>query len=828
MMKTEETVVDALLASLAKAADHNREDAEAPAAVLWPDEKRDWERVIPRLRSIVPHLLVLGDYEPGNRTGPAIWLRCALAGKVPELALPPGMVPIIYLGGVSRSVFRHPEVCPNELKPLFEVQFRGAFWSQANGKDWTITAFLQTNHGGLQLKLAKDQATASATRRALEKLLDVPVAELRAKSASGELNSNYFDLLVRDDPVDDLLSWLADPGGTRKRWDAGRWEALLSYCAKECGIDPARDGPLVGVEHLGRQSKTAWKAAWKRFAAAPTRYLGLVEQLRRAKPKEKGGPLFNQPEEFWPQDNESAEAALRQSLADVISAPLSAARTRLIELDSAHKQRREWVWARLKLAPLALAVEHLWHLAEATRAPLTGASVADMTTAYIEHGWQADAAVLDALAAVSSSQDREVVAAAIAAVYSPWLRDAAELFQERARQEPLPGRSTARLAEVASGTCLLFADGLRFDLAQKVKQALEAKQIAVQLRHQFVALPSVTPTSKPAVSPVAGKLTGSTACEEFCPTVDITGYPLGGVMEHHAERDDYGSPSVHDADRDSYGGSSVRDAEQDKNGGKLDIQRFRKLLEEEGYQVLDARDVGEPAGRAWTEFGDLDKRGHELGIGLARAIPELLTNLVERVESLLAAGWREVRIVTDHGWLLVPGGLPKTDLPKYLTATRWGRCAVVKPAATIDLPCFSWFWSDDVRIACPPGIDSFIAGKEYGHGGLSLQECIVPQLTVQAGTGPVVSARIESFKWAGLRCRVKVDGGFENCRVDLRDKAADASTSLVGDAKPIAKDGTVSLVIEPELDSRDGTPTHLVLLDPGGNVIEKLALTVGG
>ena len=35
-----------------------------------------------------------------------------------------------------------------------------------------------------------------------------------------------------------------------------------------------------------------------------------------------------------------------------------------------------------------------------------------------------------------------------------------------------------------------------------------------------------------------------------------------------------------------------------------------------------------------------------------------------RVESLLAAGWREVRIVTDRGWLLLPGGLPKTDLPK--------------------------------------------------------------------------------------------------------------------------------------------------------------------
>ena len=32
------TVLDALLASLQKAADYNRDDTVRPAAVLWPDE----------------------------------------------------------------------------------------------------------------------------------------------------------------------------------------------------------------------------------------------------------------------------------------------------------------------------------------------------------------------------------------------------------------------------------------------------------------------------------------------------------------------------------------------------------------------------------------------------------------------------------------------------------------------------------------------------------------------------------------------------------------------------------------------------------------------
>ncbi len=92
----------------------------------------------------------------------------------------------------------------------------------------------------------------------------------------------------------------------------------------------------------------------------------------------------------------------------------------------------------------------------------------------------------------------------------------------------------------------------------------------------------------------------------------------------------------------------------------------------------------------------------------------------------------------------------------------------------------------------------------------------------------MVSAKIESFKWAGLRCRVKVEGNFEKCKVDLRDKAADASTSLVGEVKSVGKDGMVSLVVRPDQDSREGTASMLVLLDLAGNVLEKAPVTVGG
>ena len=124
---------------------------------------------------VQPQFLIFGPYDAANRTGPAIWLRCVLAGKVPEVSLPTTSVPILYLPGVSRATLRATEECPNELKPLAELQYRGVFWSQVNGKDWTVAAFLQTNHGGLQLKLARDTATSTSIRRSIEKLVDVPL-----------------------------------------------------------------------------------------------------------------------------------------------------------------------------------------------------------------------------------------------------------------------------------------------------------------------------------------------------------------------------------------------------------------------------------------------------------------------------------------------------------------------------------------------------------------------------------------------------------------------------------------------------------------------------
>src|SRR5271157_1175824 len=141
------TLLEAVKASLACAGRYNPGDVVAPAAVLWTDADSQWRPVVEHLHGLMPELLTLGEYAAETRTGPAIWLRCVIeaavrADKFPDLAWPAGTVPVIYMPGVSRQTLRAVEECPDALKPLVELQYRGAVWTQKNGKDWTVRAFL--------------------------------------------------------------------------------------------------------------------------------------------------------------------------------------------------------------------------------------------------------------------------------------------------------------------------------------------------------------------------------------------------------------------------------------------------------------------------------------------------------------------------------------------------------------------------------------------------------------------------------------------------------------------------------------------------------------
>jgi hypothetical protein len=118
------------------------EGTAEPVALLWTDADRQWVGLMPRLQTALPQVFTFGPYKPTERTGPAVWLRCVVDRALPEVHVPDGVVPILYLPGVSRQALRAGEDCPRELQPLVELLYRGRPWHQRNGRDWTVDAFL--------------------------------------------------------------------------------------------------------------------------------------------------------------------------------------------------------------------------------------------------------------------------------------------------------------------------------------------------------------------------------------------------------------------------------------------------------------------------------------------------------------------------------------------------------------------------------------------------------------------------------------------------------------------------------------------------------------
>jgi hypothetical protein len=170
----------------------------------------------------------------------------------------------------------------------------------------------------------------------------------------------------------------------------------------------------------------------------------------------------------------------------------------------------------------------------------------------------------------------------------------------------------------------------------------------------------------------------------------------------------------------------------------------------------------------------------------------------------------------------MPEGLPKVELPAYLAATKWSRCALVKGDATV--PSYQWHWNPDVRIASPPGIASFRVGEKYAHGGVSLQECVVPEIVVEQGV-EAVRASIVSVEWRRMRCRVKVDSNDPAVRVDLRTNWKQAGSSIVAAVKEIGSSGEVNLVVAD--DRHEGAAAAVVVIDSGGAVLSQKATSVG-
>ena len=734
------TPLDALVTALRAAGAYNAAAEAPPEAIVWCDPGHEFVPLLPALRDRLPGLLTFGAYDPATRTGPALWLRAAAVRAVPDVTWPEDEPPIVYLPGLGREALRGAEDCPQELAPLVWFAVAGTFFGQPKqARDWTLRGFLSAQGSPVGLDIADDKTARGALARAATRLFAEPVESLSGR----RWDATALDSLLVEDPAAGMLAWM--DGRFTAESDPERFEAFAVLASRQFGFDPRKKKPADAANRLARREKN-WAKVWERFAQHTSGYEGVVTLLEGETPAN----LLDSAETY-PAENTRLEAELRKALLALDGRPRADAVTELRKLEKKHGWRRTTVWAKRGNAKLAQALEQLLMVAEAPTLPAHDAGA--LAEAYAEVGWRADDAVLRALDLVRTGADRQAVVTGLRAVYLPWLDANAEALQALAEAERVPFARPQSGVKPEARSALLFVDGLRFDVGQRVAEALRARGAKVDLTWGWSGFPTITSTCKALASPAADRL------------------EAGNVDELIA----------------AYGGKDARKP------------TLVKAIEDAGWVTAPTL-LGDDA--CWREVGRLDEDGHHLGARLAEGIADAVAEISETVFELARSG-RRVRIVTDHGWLLLPDGLPKADLAASVVepSKKANRVALLKEGAPSDFIRLPWSWDATVMPATPPGARAFYRATEYAHGGVSPQECVLPVLDVTF-EGAEVRPSI-AVTWRQLMAKVRVEGGA-GLTVDVRvGTDVDGPTALIKGPKILDDAGEASVGIDDAHEGRE-------------------------
>jgi len=148
---------------------------------------------------------------------------------------------------------------------------------------------------------------------------------------------------------------------------------------------------------------------------------------------------------------------------------------------------------------------------------------------------------------------------------------------------------------------------------------------------------------------------------------------------------------------------------------------------------------------------DIDSIAETKPIEAFRLIPRLLTKIMAGIRKVDSLDYDIAVIVADHGFILWDDVSQGDKVPPPAGDWTWKKDrallgkgstssgVLVFDTASVGIP------TDAVHYAVPRSMGTFTSGKSYSHSGLSLQECVVPLLTVKlaGGRAPGISEKPE-------------------------------------------------------------------------------------
>ncbi len=266
------------------------------------------------------------------------------------------------------------------------------------------------------------------------------------------------------------------------------------------------------------------------------------------------------------------------------------------------------------------------------------------------------------------------------------------------------------VAERPKPVAYFLVDAMRFEMGVELSERLP-KTSEVSVRHAVGALPSITPIGMAALQPGAS---GSFS------VVEQVG-KLGARIE------DAFLPDL--PARRKFAASRVPHLVDIALDELLSLQPTKLAKRVEGAQVVLVRSQ------------EIDHAG-ETGFTFQtrQVMDTVIDNLARAIRKLAAVGVEHAVVAADHGHLFFPSDRDESmriDAPGGATVDLHRRCWIGRggatPAGCIRVAASALGYDSDLDLVFPSGLGVFKAGGDlaYHHGGPSLQELIIPVLTVR-------------------------------------------------------------------------------------------------
>lgn len=424
-------------------------------------------------------------------------------------------------------------------------------------------------------------------------------------------------------------------------------------------------------------------------------------------------------------------------------------------------QRSVSFWARqgraAYWAPIALAARLAQGCRQASEEAGKISRVGEFVLRYTadDGWWRLDlwALQLAARAQALSPEERRRLAHPAWKAYGAFLDNINRLFAEAVRREGWAPEQPGFWERWVSGktqAAVFLADALRYDLARYLKDLLAGAGYEVALAALPGVLPSVTEVGMPALLP------DTEAGLEVTAQASALSVRLKGV-------------------------------EVDRLHGR---QEWLEIRPGPQAKVVKLAELEQTNTRSVSLLVVLSREIDRLGTFAADLDPEGLLDMVDQIASgirhLRDRGFYHFVVVADHGFLFLPPGVE----PQRISAPPAAACkerfavgashegCVVKTAAELGLTGREVF-------AFLPGLTVFALPGEtrpFLHGGLSLQECVVPVLEARAEPlGQKVSVGMElperlTSRIASIRVAVREAALFARPRrvlVEINGKRSD-------------------------------------------------------